>query len=577
MRKKRQHNPMSIGVGLLLLAVGSVAYAADNTVKIEAQRLMDGREMMYVCVKGRIIDPVTGAGFCRKFGDGSIQGALVWLKRNPQLRAVTNHDGIFSIVVENGVLNEKTGDNDIVYCYKDGYELLEFDVFPRKEGVRQDIARISDYDLTLSVKLQRTPQWEKIYKNAKRLAQASDMPRGHRVARQRAFPIPYRLRDGREIVEVNLSGTITDAKTGKPVQYAGVWLKRNPTLLALTDKKGNWKIRMEAVGLRPRTKHRTDSVCVSAGGYASKETAMTSFYDGKVDIAISKHDLKETGKLIPMVTIPASFFRMGDGFTQGGGPGRNTIADIGFYESYPVLTIGLPEFSIGKTPLTWGQYEKVLPWAKKHGYDLEDVREVIWIPIKNTPAEDANGPVIGLNFFECVKWCNAASEMEGRTACYYTPAGEVYRRGNYDEPQNKWKVDGYRLPTGAEWEYAASAGTHFDYYWPEGFETIAEYAYLRPDFFPEAHPKASKHIAESVYPVGRKKPNAFGLYDTIGQLLERCSAGAAIGTATTFGILKGAAVPRQLPISGTCFVVILRPEKTVAHLTRGVSGRFLWM
>lgn len=500
-----------------------VVGAEDNTVPLEAWPLKDGREMMYVCVKGRTTDPILMPrdSFCRQFGDGSIQGAVFWLKRNPRIRGVSNHDGIFSIVLENAVLDAKTGDNDIVCCYKQGYELMELKVFRGKGGVRQDISRISDYDLTYSVQMKRTAEWGTIYKNGKVLGKRSKMP--SRFEPQKALPVPLRLRDGREIVDVNLSGKVTDIKTGKPVHYAGIWLKRNPTMFAMTDKKGIWNMRMEAVGLRPLTRHRTDSICISAGGYASKEVMMTRLYDGKVNIAISKHKLKDTGKLIPMVTIPQSFFRMGDGFTQGGGPGRSTIGDVGFYESYPMLTVGLPEYSIGKTLVTWGQYEKVLTWAREHGYDLEDVRHFVHYSVGATPTEDPEHPAIGLDFFECVKWCNAASEMEGSTPAYYTPDGTVYRKGKYDEPQVKWKVNGYRLPTGAEWEYAATAGTHFEYHWPEGFETIADYAYPRADLFPELYPEPNKLKGESTHPLGRKKPNEFGLFDVVGMSVARCS------------------------------------------------------
>jgi formylglycine-generating enzyme required for sulfatase activity len=82
---------------------------------------------------------------------------------------------------------------------------------------------------------------------------------------------------------------------------------------------------------------------------------------------------------------------------------------------------------------------------------------------------------------------------------------------------------GYRLPTEAEWEYAARAGKRNDYFYAGEFEPYASLQKLTG--YPgdlDAKAWYERNSASSTHPVAQKRPNAWGLFDTLGNVREWC-------------------------------------------------------
>jgi len=135
--------------------------------------------------------------------------------------------------------------------------------------------------------------------------------------------------------------------------------------------------------------------------------------------------------------------------------------------------------------------------------------------------------------FDCIKWCNARSEMEGRTPLYTDlNDGSIYRTSDVD-PWADSSGNGYRLPTPEEWEYAARGGLASQRFpWGNSIShsnanykakgTSLSYDISSGSGTDTCHPDYSIAPLPYTSPVKSFAPNGYGLYGMVGNVSEWC-------------------------------------------------------
>ena len=164
-----------------------------------------------------------------------------------------------------------------------------------------------------------------------------------------------------------------------------------------------------------------------------------------------------------MVLIPAGSFEMGDHFSEGN------------EDELPVHKVALDAFYMDTHEVTVGQFKQ---FVNQTGYDYDHMWDDV---AKYSPGDDY--PMIYVN------WNDATAYAE-------------------------WA--GKRLPTEAEWEYAARGGlVGHRYVWGDDEKLARDYANYEW--------VEGKDKWELCSPVGSFKPNGYGLYDMAGNVLEWCA------------------------------------------------------
>ena len=198
-----------------------------------------------------------------------------------------------------------------------------------------------------------------------------------------------------------------------------------------------------------------------------------------------------TGQKNRYSDTPANFVRIEGGTFLMGSP--RTEANRDRDETQHQVTVS--SFYMSEKEVTLGEYLEIMQFNP------------------NELSQGVNLPVINVNWYSAIEYCNARSIAEGLTPVYniFYDIRDPSNLNTYDYDRflvtwNK-NANGYRLPTEAEWEFACRAGTTTAYNTGNGITTN------------QAHFNFSEGI---VYPVGNYLPNQWGLYDMHGNVNEWC-------------------------------------------------------
>ena len=187
---------------------------------------------------------------------------------------------------------------------------------------------------------------------------------------------------------------------------------------------------------------------------------------------------------IDLVSIPGGTFQMGD--TRGEGES----------DELPVRSVTVSSFRMSRYEVTQAQWQVVMG-NNPSGFT-------------NCP----NCPVEYMSWYDVIDFCNRLSDREGRQRVY---------TGSGDNITANWSANGYRLPTEAEWEYAAGGGATNRTRFGNGRDILDA---------SEANFNASADLKQpysnvGIYrqrtmEVGSYISNQFGLYDMSGNVWEWC-------------------------------------------------------
>ena len=224
--------------------------------------------------------------------------------------------------------------------------------------------------------------------------------------------------------------------------------------------------------------------------------------------------------------------------------GSDDLMDI---DARPVHEVTMSGFYMSKNLITQAQYHAATKFCPFYFYGKSgSTPPYIRAELPEGAASGDILPAEQVTWFDAVEFCNKLSLLEGYTPVYTisnrTPA-EGYPITEADITAD-WNASGYRLPTEAEWEYAAKGGNGMGpYFIYSGSDDPDAVAWFNNDVdstwkvgvreaLDNAEPEAFVTFMVSTghyvgrhnrtYPVGTKAPNSLGIYDLSGNVWEWC-------------------------------------------------------